>query len=276
MRAGTAALVLIFACDTGGAASPEPAIDASAPPPFDASPADAGPPCAPHGLFGAPVEVPGLHRDGEDVLGARLADDGLSAILTRGSPPKLYFATRSSVAEPFVVGAEIADGAHGTLADDGQTLFFEGADGDIHLARRGGSGVPFGASEPAPVVSTAAREGHPFFVGDALYFEREDDAGVRIVRARWTGTSFEDEIDVAGFAGAATPAVSRPEDRLFVTKPNADGGTTMYVTTRTSDAGIVFTGFFPLGDLGGAAGCVLYLARDADGGRRVYAARRSR
>lgn len=274
MNRAFVAFAALTACGGDGPPAASPSIDAGSPPP----PVDAGS-CAPHGLFGVPSEVPGLYAPGQSVASARFADDGLSAIVTRGSPPKLYVATRKTTTEPFVVGAEIASGAHGTLADGGRTLFFEGSDGDIHVAKRSAVTGPFGAPEIAPGVSTPARERHPFFVADALYFEREDAGVVRIVRARWTGTTFEGETEVAGFTGARAPAVSRPQDRLFVVKDAK-----LYVTTRTTDPGYVFAGFFPLDNLSTGSeepvdvspdGCILYFSRETGGERRIFSARRS-
>ena len=85
-------------------------------------------------LFNPPVVVPGF--DARDVFSARLSPDELSAVLAVSNGATgvdLFTASRPTTADPFVIGAELAeldtagDEYWPTLSADGLTIYFESA-----------------------------------------------------------------------------------------------------------------------------------------------------
>ena len=249
--------------------------------------------------FGAPVLVGGigggLGGAGSD-FGCTLTRDERTIYFSSDRPGgsggfDLYTATRANADAPFSAATPMLavntadDERHPSITSDGLALVFRtsppGGVGDVLLALRLATLLPFGKPTPVANVNSAQEEADPFVTpsGDAIYLAR---TGGIFVAAR-QGLTYGTPTPVQGLAGFSDPTLSDDELTMFVALGVGGAGQNIQVATRASKSA-AFGAPVDVPALNSTAadqpdwlspdGCRLYLTSARSGPPRLYVAAR--
>jgi hypothetical protein len=213
--------------------------------------------------YAAPTLVSGF--DTRDVFSARLSADETSAVLALadGSNVELYAASRTTSADPFVIGDPLAtvntaaDEYWPSLSADHRMMFFESGrnlvvpDGGtitnqqsrIWVATRTTAEGAFGAPTVLGLFKVARPEGAPYLHpgGRALYFTSwarggAGDADIFVADITEFGiiTAFRNITSANGPGEENTPIVSDDERALFYSRYGSGTGRDIWVVGRAT------------------------------------------
>jgi Tol biopolymer transport system component len=254
--------------------------------------------------FGTPVAVTGLEviaAGPVNDFGCSLSPDERTIYFASDRPGgvggfDLYTATRANTDASFSAVTSITslntvdDERHPSATADGLLLVFRrsaagGGLGDISLASRLSSFVPFGNPTAIPSLSTAAEEADPFVTasGDSIYVTTVRSAqpsGIYIA-SRGAGLSYSVPTPVPGLAGVSDATPSADELTVFVASSAGGAGQNIQVATRSSK-GAAFGAATDVSTLNSPSsdqpdwlspdGCRLYLTSARTGPSRLYVA----
>src|SRR5882757_3182609 len=256
----------------GGAGRPidaGPDAPAPAPEPIDSGPppdaAPAAPRCDANKPFGAPVAVVNVSSAKRD-QSAILVDD-LTMLLgsDRGPTTAIYQAKRdtptAAFQTPVALTAINANGAVSspTATDDGLTLYYvainASAVGDIMVSHRASQSVEFPAGTAVSGVNTTEDEEDPYITPDglALYFGSSRGGNIQLdmyVAFLQSNGTFGTPQVIPGTGLNTSQPDSHPHlshDGLTLywsssrTDGGAQGGTDIWIATRSSTAGVFAT-----------------------------------